>query len=391
MLFRSLEIFNDRFRAGSALGVARDGIRSLHFMRDAAAHLPRAITRAEMPGPVTVDRVAFVEFAASHDEAAALGRMLAALGFAAVARHRSKDVTRWTQGAINLVVNCEPEGFAHAFDQVHGASVCAIGLSVADVGGALARAEALGIERHSQAIGPDELPIPSVRGIGGSLIYFIAAGEEERVWSHEFPHALASGNTARLGLEAVDHVAQTMSYEEFLSGVLFYVSLFDVAKTPQVEIADTLGLIQSQAVQSPDRSLRITLNGSQGAQTLSSRFIQNYLGAGVQHIAFGTSDAFAAAEAARANGLEMLAIPRNYYDDLEARFGLDPALVERMAALGILYDRDGEAEYFQFYSRAFAKRVFFEVVERRGYDAYGAANATIRLAAQARFKDMPAD
>ena len=194
-----------------------------------------------------------------------------------------------------------------------------------------------------------------------------------------------------LNLEAVDHIAQTMSYEEFLSGVLFYVSLFDVAKTPQVEIADTLGLIQSQAVQSPDRSLRITLNGSQGAQTLSSRFIQNYLGAGVQHIAFGTADVFAAAEAARANGLEMLAIPRNYYDDLEARFGLDPALVERMAALGILYDRDGEAEYFQFYSRAFAKRVFFEVVERRGYDAYGAANATIRLAAQARFKDMPAD
>ena len=56
----------------------------------------------------------------------------------------------------------------------------------------------------------------------------------------------------------------------------------------------------------------------------------------------------------------------------------------------ILYDRDGDAEYFQFYSRAFARRVFFEVVQRRGYQAYGAANATIRLAAQARFKtDAP--
>ena len=57
-----------------------------------------------------------------------------------------------------------------------------------------------------------------------------------------------------------------------------------------------------------------------------------------------------------------------------------------MAAHNILYDRDGEAEYFQFYSRAFAKRVFFEVVERRGYQGYGASNAMIRLAAQARFK-----
>jgi 4-hydroxyphenylpyruvate dioxygenase len=110
------------------------------------------------------------------------------------------------------------------------------------------------------------------------------------------------------------------------------------------------------------------------------------MGAGVQHIAFATNDVFAAAEAARANGLPMLAIPRNYYDDLEARFGLDASLVERMAASNILYDRDGTAEYFQFYSRAFAKRMFFEIVERRGYQAYGAPNATIRLAAQARFK-----
>ena len=67
--------------------------------------------------------------------------------------------------------------------------------------------------------------------------------------------------------------------------------------------------------------------------------------------------------------------------------GWIPTLVERMAALNMLYDRDGEAEYFQFYSRAVAKRVFFEVVERRGYDGYGAANAAIRLNAQARHRD----
>jgi len=115
------------------------------------------------------------------------------------------------------------------------------------------------------------------------------------------------------------------------------------------------------------------------------------MGAGVQHLAFSSPDVFAAAEAAQANGLGMLEIPRNYYDDLEARFGLAPELIDRMAAFNILYDRDGEAEYFQFYSRAFAKRVFFEIVERRGYAAYGAANAVIRLAAQARFKADVAD
>ena len=72
---------------------------------------------------------------------------------------------------------------------------------------------------------------------------------------------------------------------------------------------------------------------------------------------------------------------------LALELGLDAALVERMAALNILYDRDAKGEYFQFYSRAVAKRVFFEVVERRSYDGYGAANAAIRLSAQSLHRD----
>jgi 4-hydroxyphenylpyruvate dioxygenase len=322
--------------------------------------------------------------------------MLSALGFVATARHRSKSVTRWQQGHANIVINREPEGFAHSFDIVHGASVCAIGLRVDDVESAQLRAEALGVQRFEQSVGPDEMQISSVRGVGGSLIYFIADGSEAEMWTHEFPEVLnVVPAKAPLGLRSVDHIAQTMQYEEFLSWLLYYVALFDVSKTAQIEIADTLGLVQSQAVESADKSFRMTLNGSMASQTLSARFIHNYMGAGVQHIAFDTGDIFAAAEAARANGLPLLEISRNYYDDIEARFGIDPALIDRMAGLGILYDRvsteEGEAEYFQFYSRAFAKRVFFEVVERRGYDAYGAANASIRLASQARFKAEKAD
>ncbi len=384
--FWSLEIFNDRFRAGSASGVAVDGIRSLHLMHDTAARSPRSGMTPVLPAPVDVTGVAFIEFAASDQEAEALGAMLKALGFSPTAQHRRKAVTRWTQQGTSLVINSEPEGFANSFETVHGASVCAIGLRVTDVAAALDRARALGIPEFSQAIGPDEMEIPCVRGVGGSLIYFIEDGTETQVWAHEFPVTLEAARPASLGLSHIDHIAQTMQYEEFLSWLLYYVALFDVTKTPQVEIADTLGLVQSQAVESPNGSLRVTLNGSMAAQTLSSRFIQNYMGAGVQHIAFACDDIFAAAQAARANGLPFLEIPRNYYDDLEARFGLAPELVDRMVASNILYDRDGEAEYLQFYSRAFARRVFFEIVERRGYTAYGAANATIRLAAQARFK-----
>ncbi|ABD26026.1 4-hydroxyphenylpyruvate dioxygenase [Novosphingobium aromaticivorans DSM 12444] len=379
----SLEIFNDRFRAGSAHGVALDGYRSLRLMQGGIA---RAASGASaLPAKARPLGVEFIEFAASHEEAEALGGMLRPLGFRPTARHRTKDVTRWQQGGINIVVNCEPEGLAHSFDVVHGASVCAIGLAVEDVPAALARAEFLRVPRFEQAVAPGEWPIPSVRGVGGSLLYFVDAATREAMWAHEFPHALEPLPEAPL-LTSIDHIAQTMQYEEFLSWLLFYVALFDLEKTPQLEIADPMGLVQSQAVESADRSVRFTLNGSLAAQSLTSRFVQNYFGAGVQHVAFATGDAFAASESAASKGLERLAIPRNYHDDLEARWGLEGNLADRMAADDLLYDRDGEAEYFQFYSRAFARRVFFEVVERRGYEGYGAANAPIRLAAQARHK-----
>jgi 4-hydroxyphenylpyruvate dioxygenase len=128
----SLEIFNDRFLAGSAADVAVDGMRSLTYL------LERVLQHADRR--VDCQRVEFIEFCANEEEATQLGHMLQTLGFAPTARHRRKAVTRWRQGDINLIVNCEPEGFAHSYDTVHGASVCAIGVRVADPLAALERA-----------------------------------------------------------------------------------------------------------------------------------------------------------------------------------------------------------------------------------------------------------
>jgi 4-hydroxyphenylpyruvate dioxygenase len=385
----SLEIFNDRFRAGSPFTVAIDGKRSLTYLRD-------QLQRTLHPGdaPVLAPRarcraVEFIEFCASEDEEQYLGELLHSLGFAPVARHRSKAVTRWRQGDINLVVNCEMEGFAHAYGTVHGASVCAIGVQVDDVRAAMQRAQGLMINSIVQPVGEGEVEIPAVRGVGGSLIYFMEAGRTERIWSSDFNSLSPLTAHAGAGLRRVDYISQAMQYEEMLSWLLYYLALFDLTKTPQIEIADPVGLVLSQAVQSGDGNFRVTLNGSAAAQTLASRFLHAYVGAGVQHIAFACDDIFATARKLSDLQLETLPIPVNYYDDLAARFGLDDAAVKRMEAFNILYDRDADGEYFQLFSRAFAKRFFFEIVQRSGYDAYGAGNAAIRLSAQSRYKDDP--
>jgi 4-hydroxyphenylpyruvate dioxygenase len=86
----------------------------------------------------------------------------------------------------------------------------------------------------------------------------------------------------------------------------------------------------------------------------------------------------------------MLPIPENYYDDLEAKIDIDPALLANLQAHNVLYDRDDTGEYFQMYTRTFDERFFFEVVQRRGgYKGFGAPNAQVRLTAQARLARAP--
>jgi 4-hydroxyphenylpyruvate dioxygenase len=149
--------------------------------------------------------------------------------------------------------------------------------------------------------------------------------------------------------------------------------------------------VASQVIQNADYTLRIILNASQSERTLSSRFLSDYFGSGVQHIAFDTSDIFATAAKLKANGVEVLRIPENYYDDLEARFGLPSDLLKQLQAGNILYDKDEIGEYFQIYTQNFENLFFFEIVERRGdYKGFGAANAPIRLAAQSRQARHPA-
>ena len=108
----------------------------------------------------------------------------------------------------------------------------------------------------------------------------------------------------------------------------------------------------------------------------------------MQHIALGTKDIFETVKRLTSNGIELLPIPENYYDDLEARTDLSADEVERLRAGSILYDREGNAEYFQVYTRTL-EGGFFEIVERRNYTGFGAVNAPIRLASRHGLSPSP--
>src|SRR5947207_7910720 len=207
----SLEIFNDQFRAGSAVRTATDGLRSLILLEDqlgrATSHAPALRPRATSRG------VGFVEFAVSEHKAKDLAALFGQLGFRKTGMHRSKDVERWSQGHIELVINCEPDGFAHSHYVTHGPGVCAIAIDVDDSGKTMTRGEALKAHTFYQPVGPGELEIPAIRGVGGSLLYF--REQSGKNWETDFETLTSDAATDRLG--AIDHISQSMPYDEMLS------------------------------------------------------------------------------------------------------------------------------------------------------------------------------
>ncbi len=396
--YLSLEIFNDRFRAGSARSVARDGHRSLIYLLDEASrrHGVPVNGAVAMPPPEPVEAIEFIEFAVHDADRPQFEALLKQLGFAMTGRHRSKNVNLWTQGGIRIVVNSDDEGFAHSYQITHGTSVCAMALRVPDAGATIARARALLDVPHEGAVGPGELNIPAIRGVGGSLLYFVDGKSALGGWSTVDFEPVAGKHTDA-GLVAVDHVSQTMFYEEMLTWLLFYTSLFDTRRTQSQAVVDPGGIVQSQVIESgvldrPGHGLRMVLNGSQSNQTLSSRFVYEFFGSGVQHIALATDDIRTTVAKLIANDVEMLEIPENYYDDLASRGDLSDADLSALKTLNILYEADAEGRYFQAYTKTMEGGFFFEIVQRDGgYKGYGASNAAIRLNAQSYTVSPPAD
>jgi 4-hydroxyphenylpyruvate dioxygenase len=255
-------------------------------------------------------------------------------------------------------------------------------LRVDDAAAALVRAEALHCPEWRGPIGAGERRIPAVRAPDGMLIHLVAPDPSGRsIWEDDFLlHAFEEdGDTL-----TIDHVAQALAPGRMDGAVLFWRAVFGFEAAPLVEIPDPFGLVRSRAMLSPNGSVRLPLNISESRQTATGRFVSAYGGAGIHHVAFATSSAAATVADVAARGGELLSIPGNYYDDLAARWGLEDAQLDELQRLHLLYDRDTGGEFIHAYTKAFQDRFFFEFVERRGSTGFGAANASVRMAAQAK-------
>ncbi len=373
----SLEVFNDEFRSAPARLTAQDGMRSLLWLESEAGG-------AELPAAARFEGVDFLEFAVDAAAGRELETRLRALGFALAGRHRSKAVDLYRQGRVNVILNMEQDSAASEHFQLHGPSVCAIGLKVDDAERAIARARELCAQEWRGPVGPTERSIPALRAPDGTLLYLIDDREADRsIYESDFVlHPGVQDDAA--GWASIDHVAQALPAHRLDSFVLFYRAIFGMQAEAVQEIADPYGLVKSRAMVSPDRNVRIPLNVSESGRTATGRFIAAYAGSGVHHIAFRTERLFETMETIDRGAAHLQHVPENYYDDVAARLGLDDALLTRLHDDGLLYDRDPHGDFLHAYTEPFRERFFFELVQRNGYLGYGAANAAVRMAVQAQ-------
>jgi len=175
--------------------------------------------------PLGVDGIEFIEYATSQPQA--FGALLQQMGFAAVARHRSREVVLYRQGAMNVIVNSHGAGPASP-------AVAAIALRVRDAGAAYHRSLDLGaweIETHAAAM---ELNIPGIHGVGESLVYFVDRYRDFSIYDVDFVPlaATAAKPPALAGLHWFG-VVQAILTGRTRDWVDFYESLFGFSVLPQ--------------------------------------------------------------------------------------------------------------------------------------------------------------
>jgi len=373
----SLEVFNDHFRAAPSSQIARDGLSSLIFA-EASASTPNLL-----PPVIETSGIEFLEFAVDEDSGTALAGLLGKLGFRVAGHHRSKAVTLYRHGAVRILLNSEPDSAAAGHLEMHGPSVCALALRVSDPAAVVDRARALLMPDWNEPTGAGERRMRAVRDPSGLLINLVEVDEGGLgFWADDFkllPYELTAG-----GFSSVDHLAVALLPGRLDSFLLFWRALFGLEPQPMLDVADPYGLVQSRAMVNASGTLRLTFNESQARGTTTNRFVSTFSGAGVHHVALATADAAAELRRAKAAGLELLPIPPNYYEDLQARIDVSDTDAAELARLGLLYDRDAGGEFRHAYTGTFQRRFFFEIAERRGYAGFGAVNAPVRMAAQSR-------
>ena len=333
-----------------------------------------AVSSTAVENPAGTDGFEFVEYTAPDPEM--LRVLFERLGFPITARHRSKNVTLHRQGDVNFIINAEPSGFGQQFARQHGPSACAMGFRVKDAARAFKHCVDLGAKPVQTSVGPMELNIPAIEGIGGSLIYLIDRYGERTIYDVDFVQVPTSP-IASAGLTVIDHLTHNVARGNMNKWAGFYEKLFNFREIRYFDIEGKKTGLFSRAMTSPCGKIRIPINESQDEKSQIEEYLREYHGEGIQHIALGTDDIFHTVDVLRAQGVQFQDTPDTYFDGIDARVPGHREKIEEMRKRRILIDGNpeaGEGLLLQIFTQNVIGPIFFEIIQRKGNEGFGEGN-----------------
>jgi 4-hydroxyphenylpyruvate dioxygenase len=286
-------------------------------------------------------------------------------------------VTLHAQGDINFIVNAESDSFAQGFARAHGPCACAMAFRVADARFAFERALELGAKPGPMTAGPMELNIPSIVGIGGSLIYLVDRYGERTIYDVDFiPTAAAADPSTRgSGLAFIDHLTHNVKRGNMNVWADFYGKLFNFREIRYFAIEGKQTGLFSRALTSPCGKIRIPINESQDDKSQIEEYLNEYRGEGIQHIALGTEDIYRTVDALRARGTEFQDTPDTYYEGVNARVAGHVENLSELQKRSILIDGSAtNGILLQIFTKNAIGPIFFEIIQRKGNDGFGEGN-----------------
>ncbi len=336
---------------------------------------PKSIISPE--NPAGTDGFEFVEFA--HPEPQELRDLFAKMGFDLVARHKTKPLVElWQQGDVTYILNADPESYADKFVAEHGPCAPSMGWRVVDAQKAYDHAVSKGAEPYDGA--DKTLNVPAIKGIGGSLIYFIDQYYDTSPYNEEFAWIKESKPRGE-GFYYLDHLTHNVYRGNMDKWFKFYGDLFNFREIRFFDIQGKFTGLYSRALTSPCGRIRIPINEDRGETGQIVSYLKKYKGEGIQHIAVGSEDIYASTDAIAENGLKFMPGPnQSYYDMSKDRVTDHDEPLDRMMKHGILIDGEGVVDggetriLLQIFSKSVIGPIFFEFIQRKGDDGFGEGN-----------------
>lgn len=328
----------------------------------------------ELANPLELCGFEFIEFVSEDGQ---LDPVFQVIGFTKVAKHKSKNVYLWRQGNINIILNYQPESYAAFFYKEHGPSACAMGFRTKNAAKAFQKAIEIGAEPIYSKIGPMELNIPAIKGIGGSPIFLVDCDiyQNDFIFFDNVPP-----RPAGTGLNEIDHLTHNVYKGRMQYWADFYEKIFNFQEIRYFDIKGEYTGLTSKALTAPDGKIRIPLNeDSDKGNGQIAEFLNEFNGEGIQHIAFICDDLLETWDKLKALGTKfMTPPPSTYYEMLDERLPNHGEPADELQKRGILLDgntKDGNKRLLlQIFSENMIGPVFFEFIQRKDDDGFGEGN-----------------